>query len=147
LELDEMNQRHGRRSVNCPFRGAALLLVVPLLILGAPLSGQVTGTVTGTVTDLERGLQISGAQVQVVGTVLSSGTDPSGAYRIGNLSPGEVEIRVQRLGFAQATRTVTIPPAGGTVTADFSLPTSPFALDALVVTATGTQRRRELGCP
>lgn len=126
-------------------REVALLLVVTLLAAAPSASAQVAGTLVGSVRDQVTGRPIPGAMVQVQGTVLSGITDDLGEYRVGNLSPGEVEVRVQRLGYAMEARTLTVPASGGTIAADFELATSILALDALVVTATGNQRRRELG--
>jgi len=78
--------------------GVVLLVTLSILFLSASaLSAQAeggTGTVSGVVTDQATGRPIPGAQVQISGTVLSSVTDAEGVFRIGNLSPGSVEVRV-----------------------------------------------------
>ena len=122
------------------FLGAAALY---LLLPNANLEAQ-DGTLTGTVTDASSLQPVSDARVYIPGELFLALTDGEGRYSLEGLPAGVVEIRVERLGYAAGTGTFTIP-AGGTATADFSLEVSAVALDGLVVTATGLQRRRELG--
>ncbi|MGH2603721.1 MAG: carboxypeptidase-like regulatory domain-containing protein, partial [Dehalococcoidia bacterium] len=102
------------------------------------------GVITGRVTDQATELAVVGAQVLVVGTTRSALTDREGRYRLENVSPGTVELRVRMIGYAVSTRSVTVT-AGQEVMADIVLAQSAVALDAVVVTATGLQRARELG--
>ena len=123
----------------CLFTGLAFLCL-PL----SSLEAQQTGSVTGTVTDVASLRPVSDARVFVPGTALQTFTDDDGRYSLSGVPVGEVEVRLDRLGYAPAARTVQLE-AGETLTADFSVSVSAVALDALVVTATGLQRRRELG--
>lgn len=115
----------------------------PRLLAAHPTSHPPTvGIIAGTVTD-ERGQQpIPGAQIQVVGTTLGAMTDAEGKYRIVGVSAGTVILRVRRLGFNAADRTVAVGD-DQTVTVDFALTPAPVSLDAMVVTGTpgGTQVR------
>jgi TonB-dependent SusC/RagA subfamily outer membrane receptor len=52
-------------------------------------------------------------------------------------------VRVQRVGFAPATRIVTVG-AGETVSLDFDLRAAAIVLEQMVVTATGEERKREI---
>jgi TonB-linked SusC/RagA family outer membrane protein len=97
------------------------------------------GTVTGQVTELETQRPLDGAQVQIVGTNLSTLTDTEGRFRIQNVPAGEVEVQVRRLGYAAGAQRVVVA-AGATVTVDFELEQDVLALDELVVTALGIER-------
>ena len=100
------------------------------------------GTVTGRVIEEGSGRPLAGAQIQIVGTGQGTLAGADGRYEISGVAAGEVEVRVQILGFAPRTRTVTVG-SGETVEVDFQLTQQALALDELVVTGTagGTQRR------
>ena len=108
------------------------------------LEAQQTGSVTGTVTDAASLRPVSDARVFIAGTTVAAFTDIEGSYRISEVPVGEVEMRLERLGYAPVVRTLQVA-AGQISTVDFSLLVSAVALDELLVTATGLQRRRELG--
>ncbi|MEX0935990.1 MAG: SusC/RagA family TonB-linked outer membrane protein [Gemmatimonadota bacterium] len=137
---DSMTRVHTRAAVpHAARRALALVVCLPSL-----LSAQGTGSVTGVVTDLG-GLQpLAAVGVSVVGTQLGSLTEADGSYTIGAVPEGTVELRVDRLGYAPEVRTIQVLE-GSVITVDFALQVSAVALDALIVTATGDQRRRELG--
>ncbi len=101
-----------------------------------------TGTVAGRVIAAGTGQPLSGSQVQIVGTDLGTVTGGSGRYEIAEVPAGEIEVRVQRLGYRTMTREVTLE-SGETVTVDFQLPQEAIGLDEIVITGTagGTQRR------
>ena len=111
--------------------------------LAAPLGAQATGSIRGKVTVEGLGRPLSGAIVSVSGTQIGSATNDRGEYRLNNVPPGPRRVRVQRLGFAPATSEVTVE-VGQTATLDFVLLESAVALEQIVVTATGDQRRREI---
>ena len=121
--------------------GLALYFVVlPISFLGA----QQTGSVTGTVTDAASLRPVSDASVFIAATAVEAYTDVEGNYRLSEVPVGEVEMRLERLGYGPVDRTLQVA-AGQTSRVDFSLLVSAVALDELLVTATGLQRRRELG--
>ncbi|MDB4884197.1 MAG: TonB-dependent outer membrane protein SusC/RagA [Gemmatimonadetes bacterium] len=122
------------------------LVLMSVAVASSSLSAQQTGaTITGRIVDRASQRPLEAAQVRVTGTQRRTASDAAGAYRIAGVSPGEVQIVAQRIGYAPVTRTVSVP-ASGTVTVDFSLVTSATQLDQVVVTATGeTQRKRETG--
>lgn len=103
-----------------------------------------TGVVAGRVTEAETETPIAAAAVSLVGTRWRALTGSDGRYRIDGIAPGEYTLRVQRLGYEEATRRVVIE-GDETVQADFALARAPAELDAVVVTVTGEQRVRELG--
>ena len=102
------------------------------------------GTITGRVTDATSSEPIASAQVMLVGTAVGVGTNSEGQYTIRNVRPGTVELRALRVGYAELKQTVTVAPSQ-TVTVDFSMSPAPVALAPIVTTATGEQRRVELG--
>ena len=69
----------------------------------APTTGQVAGTVRdGT------GTPIVHAQVQVVGTALSTLTDTAGAYLLAAVPAGRVTVRASRVGYRAAESAGTL---------------------------------------
>ena len=120
---------------------AAAALTAPWVAAGA----QATGTITGRVTDRASQAAIGDAQVLVVGTTRGARTNDTGQYRLAGVAPGQVRIRVIRLGYEAETRTVTVDP-NGTATADFALGATATRLDQVTVSATGeSEVRRESG--
>ena len=134
----------------CPrffFRRGGLVAALALhfvLLSTSFLEAQQTGSVTGTVTDAASLRPVSDARVFIAGIAVEVFTDVEGNYRLGEVPVGEVEIRLERLGYGPVNRTLQVA-AGQTSTVDFGLLVSAVALDQLLVTATGLQRRRELG--
>ncbi len=124
--------------------GGVVMLAAAAWLLAGELGAQQPGSVAGTVVEAAQLESLPAAQITVVGTDLGAITDPAGAYRIDGIPAGPAELRIQRLGYAPVVRTIEIEP-GTTHTVDVELDASPVALDALVVTAVGAQRRRELG--
>ena len=99
---------------------------------------------TGRVTDASGVQPVVSAEVIVSGTQLIALTDADGVYRFPRVPAGVVEVGVERLGYLPLTRLIAVG-SGETVTADFSIAVSAVAPDAVVATATGPRRRRELG--
>ena len=79
-----------------------------------------TGTVSGRVTRASNNQAISGAQVCVLSSNQCANTNAQGNYSITNVAAGSQTVRATASGFAAAQQNVTVP-AGGTVTANFSL--------------------------
>lgn len=120
-------------------------LSTAFLLLGAAAVHAQTGTVTGRVTgDDQVGGPLEGARVTVVGSNAAAFTNREGVYFLRNLPPGSITVRVVRLGYNQGSKAVTVV-AGQTVELDFQLVAAPFTLDEIVTTATGQQRKAELG--
>lgn len=118
-------------------------LVLAVLLAPAVAEAQ-QGTITGRVTDALSGQPVSAVQLNVVGTNIGAQTNAEGQYTIRGVSPGTVELRALRIGFTEGRQSVVIT-AGGTATADFAMRSVPITLSALVSTATGDQRRVEVG--
>ncbi len=110
----------------------------------ATAAAQSTGTISGRVTDLENGQPIVAAQVSIGGTPMGRATGDDGRYLITGVTAGSVTVTVRRIGYQQQTRTVAVR-ASATVTVDVSLPKSSVSLVGIVVTATGEERKKEVG--
>jgi TonB-linked SusC/RagA family outer membrane protein len=117
--------------------GAALMLLT-----GAAHHLQAQGTVTGRVTG--SGQPLAEARVLVIGTTIFGTTSEDGRFTLRNVPAGSTQLQVLRVGFQSQKKTVTVAATGNT-TADFELPVAVAQLQEVVTTATGQQRRVELG--
>ena len=120
------------------FAALALTLAAP-----SSLAAQ-QGAVTGQVTDASTAQPVTGAQVFVVDGQAGTLTGEDGGYRLTGVPAGEIQIRVQVIGYQNVTRTVQVQ-SGQTATANFQLEVSAVSLQDVVVTATGERLQRELG--
>ncbi|MDX2184014.1 MAG: TonB-dependent receptor [Gemmatimonadaceae bacterium] len=120
--------------------------IVPVALLCLPTwtSAQTaTGTIRGRIADASTGSGLADAQVLIAGTRIGTSTNGSGDYVLNGAPPGARTISVRRIGYAPASRTVTVT-AGQTLTVDVALRASGVNLSEVVVTgtATPTERRR-----
>ena len=121
--------------------GHTLALFSMLLTLPAIVAAQ--ATITGRITD-QSSQPVAEARVIVLGTSIYTATGQDGRYTVRNVPPGTAEIRVVRVGFKEQKKSVrTI--AGETATLDFVMSQTVAQIQEVVVTATGEQRRVELG--
>lgn len=118
------------------------LSLVALALATAPVLAQ-TGTVTGTVQDAS-GRPLAGAQVSIEGTTIGGLSSDAGRYLLNNVPAGNHDITVVMLGYIGMTESVSVQ-AGETAVRDFVLQLTALSMDEIVVTATGEQRRREIG--
>ena len=114
------------------------------LMLTPALASAQQGEITGRVTDATTGRPVAAAQIQVVGSNQGAVANSDGVYRIRGVTPGPVTVRVLMIGYTERTETVTVA-AGQTATLDVELQPTPVVISPLVVTATGEQRRIEVG--
>jgi TonB-dependent starch-binding outer membrane protein SusC len=113
----------------------------------APLAAQQAGvgTIEGTVRETGTGRTVEGAQVVVTGTGLGAVTNAQGLYTITNVPARAVEVKVRMVGFAPATKSVTVS-AGAASKADFDIAPSAIQLEAVVTTGTaGATEVKRLG--
>ena len=103
-----------------------------------------TGTITGVAREEGTGRPVPNARVTVVGTSIIVPTRDDGTYVIRGVPAGAQEVRVLALGHAAVKLSVTVP-ADGSATLDFSLPATAIQLEQVVTTATGEQRKNEVG--
>jgi hypothetical protein len=106
---------------------------------------QDTGRITGRVVAAQTQRPVVSAQVFVEGLRLGALADAQGRFTIPNVPAGAHNVRVETIGFAASTKSVTVA-AGETATVDFSLEETAVALEELVVTGTAVEvRSREIG--
>lgn len=113
-------------------------------VLAVPTTAQERATVTGRVLDAGTQGPLESAQVVIDGTNFGALVNAQGRFLILNVPPGTHTLRAIMLGYGPVTHEFTVA-AGGTADVNFSLSLSALQLDALVVTATGEQRKREIG--
>jgi TonB-linked SusC/RagA family outer membrane protein len=80
----------------------------------------------------------------VVGSSLTVLTGADGRYTMRNAPVGTYEVRVIRVGYQELKKPVTVT-AGGSATVNFTMNAAIVQLQEIVTTATGQQRRVEIG--
>jgi outer membrane receptor protein involved in Fe transport len=99
------------------------------------LQAQATGRIIGRVVDGDQGHPLAGAQVEVVGTVLTTATALDGRYALAGVPAGLTSVRVRMIGFApKLVSGVNVSP-GGTAVQDISLSATAVQLAEISVTA------------
>lgn len=121
------------------------LVATALLSLGfTSAAAAQQSSVTGRVTARESNEPLSDVRVIVLGTAVFTVTNAEGRYTLRGVPPGPQTIRTIRVGFVEQKKPVTVA-AGQATTLDFVLEPAIVVLQQVVTTATGTQRRVELG--
>lgn len=123
-----------------PFSTAVIASAMCLVSSAALAQGTVTGRVTAQGTNAP----LSDARVLALGTNAAASTSQDGSYTLRGVRAGTIEIQVLHVGYQALKKTVTVT-AGATATADFALATAVVRLQDVVTTATGDQRKIELG--
>jgi TonB-linked SusC/RagA family outer membrane protein len=113
-----------------------------MCLVGSAVGAQ--GTVTGRVTAEETSGPLADARVLVLGTTATAISGQDGKYTLRGVRAGTVEIQVLRVGYQPLKKTVTVT-TGGTASLDFALLAAVVKLQDVVTTATGTQRKIEIG--
>lgn len=113
------------------------------LAAAVPAAAQQTGEITGTVLDSASGQPLPGAQVLIPGTRLGTPVNSLGHYTLRNVPAGTATVRVQRLGYSFAARTVTVT-AGASVTVDFRVAARAVLLNRVVAVGYGTQKEEQI---
>jgi TonB-linked SusC/RagA family outer membrane protein len=130
-----MSRRAGTRLV-------AVLGLIGVAAGGAQAQGAL-GSVAGRISDAVSSTPIVGARVVIAGTQLTALTGDDGRYTIRGVTPGNVEVQVNRLGYQQQHSVVAVS-AGQAATLNFALLTATYSLSAVVTTVTGAQKKVEL---
>jgi TonB-linked SusC/RagA family outer membrane protein len=125
-----------------PIRTCVLAVVASVLCIGAASAQQ--GTITGRVSDATTGRPIGSAQVVIAGLNVGGLSNAEGVYTIRGVPAGPASVRVLIIGYSEVRQSTTVA-AGETVALNFSLTPTAIALSPIVVTATGEQRRNEVG--
>lgn len=102
------------------------------------------GSITGRITEDKSGRPVEQAQINIVGTTIGGLSNTDGRYTLRGIRAGAYQVRVLRVGYAETKQAVTVTE-GQPTTANFSLPTVAVNLTPVVTTATGEQRRVEIG--
>ncbi len=121
---------------------AACAACVTSALVGPALSAQ--ATVTGRVTAQTTEVPLDGVHILVLGTNISAVTGDDGEYVLRDVAPGVVELQALRVGYRSVKQRITVTE-GATNSADFALVAAVVQLQEIVTTATGEQRRVELG--
>ncbi len=121
-----------------------LLIPVLLLLLPTPGVARQGGVLEGEVREDPAGRLLAGVRVDLPSLERSAVTGTDGRFRFDGVPPGELELRATLSGYTPLSRSIRVE-AGAVQQVNLALRPSPVALDALVVTAAGIQRRRELG--
>jgi len=121
--------------------GIAMLLCA---LLAPPGVAAQAGSITGKVTDASGGAPLEAARVLLTATNRIETSGREGQYTFRNVAPGTYQLRVLRLGYRPDTGSVVVTGTEAT-TLDFAMEAAPVQLDEVVSTATGEQRKLEIG--
>jgi len=119
-------------------------MTVAMGVLVAGSVARAQGTISGRVVARESGAPLADARVLALGTNAAASTGQDGRYILHNVRTGNVDIQVLHVGYSGEKQTVIVTQ-GQTTTADFQLATAIVRLQDVVTTATGEQRKIELG--
>lgn len=122
----------------------AVLRPFALLAFLAGSASAQTATISGLVSAAPTGAPLAGSRVVLVGTTTFTTSGADGRYALRGVPAGTYDVRVLRFGYLEQKRSVALT-GGQTLTADFALQPSVVQLEEVVTTATGEQRRVELG--
>src|SRR5512146_1863072 len=129
------------------FRGtrmsASLALVASLAAVLPAAARAQQATISGQVTTIG-GQPLADARVFLVGTALGAATNQEGRYTLRNVPAGTGVVRVIHVGHQEQKKSVNVA-SGVTLTLDFTLTPAVVQLQEIVTTATGEQRKVELG--
>jgi hypothetical protein len=129
--------RSGRWSFLVAAGGAFLLLPI-----GRDLHAQ--ATINGRVTATGSNAPLADARIVIIGSTAAATTGEDGRYTIRNAPTGTLQLQALRVGYQSQKKSVTVA-AGATATADFTMDVAVVQLQEVVTTATGQQRRVEIG--
>jgi TonB-linked SusC/RagA family outer membrane protein len=115
-----------------------------LVMLTAATAAAQSGGVSGRVTALGTSEPLAESRIIITGTSLVGSTGADGRYNVRNVPPGSYLVHVLRVGYIETKKQVIVA-AGQTATLDFTLEPAIVKLTEVVTTATGDQRRVELG--
>jgi TonB-linked SusC/RagA family outer membrane protein len=120
--------------------------LVTLLVLSLPVAAHAQrGTITGRIVAAGTNQPLADSRVILVGTSISTISQTDGGYTLRNVPTGALTVRVLRVGYQELKKTVNISAGGQVATLDFALQQAVVQLQEIVTTATGDQRRVEIG--
>ena len=125
-------------------RSSVCLTLVALLAAALPAAARAQQvTISGQVTAVG-GQPLADARVFLVGTALGTATNQEGRYTLRNVPAGIGMLRVIRVGYQEQKKSVDVTNSA-TLTVDFTMTPAIVQLQEIVTTATGEQRKVELG--
>jgi TonB-linked SusC/RagA family outer membrane protein len=117
-------------------------------VLGSTLTSVAAAqaTISGLITGRESSQPLGDVRVTVVGSTITTTTNAEGRYTLRNVPPGVQAVRALRLGYQEGKKQITVQSGVGvTMDLDFVLSQSALQLTEVVTTATGQERRVEVG--
>ncbi len=126
-------------------RAYGLALALALLGTATTRAEAQQPQVTGRVTASDVSEPLSDVRVIVLGTSVFTVTNAQGNFTLRGLPAGSYEVRVLRVGYQEQKKSVAVTASGPAVTLNFAMVRTVVQLQAVVTTATGEQRRVELG--
>ena len=118
--------------------------LVALAGITVPVLAQAQGTITGRITSAASNEPLSDVRIAVVGSPIAVLSGADGRYTLRGVPAGTPEVRVLRVGFTEQKKAIAVS-TGASVTLDFAMAQAVVQLQEIVTTATGEQRRVELG--
>jgi TonB-linked SusC/RagA family outer membrane protein len=126
-----------------PFWQVLVRAIGVLGVVGIPAPVLAQGTITGRVTAIG-GEPLASARVIAIGATSVATTGQDGRYTLRHLAPGNVAVQVLHIGHHPQKRIVTVE-GSTSARADFEMAPRVVKLTEVVSTATGEQRKIELG--
>ncbi len=105
---------------------------------------RVLGIIAGRVTDSATGKNVGSVTVAVAGMKIGATTGDNGQFYLANVPAGDVVISIKAFGYRPVNRPVTVV-TGKPVYLKIVLVPVPTSLSGVVTTATGVQRKIEVG--
>jgi len=129
-----------------PWHRVAVLVGLMAAAMPSRLIAQArgAGTINVTITDAATRQPIEAARVFLAGTTYGGQTGTDGRLVLRQIPAGTYTARILRVGYAEASQPVTLA-AGGTAAITAALSAVSINLAQVVTTATGEQRRKEIG--
>ena len=140
--LSRSRRTAGRLLAILTLASSAIVVTTPAAALAAQEPARGSERITGSVST-DGGQPLSDARVIIVGTSLGAVTGADGRFTITGVSPGAVQLRASRIGYAPAVRTVAVV-AGQPTTVDFLLEPAAITLDQVVAVGYTNQARRDI---
>jgi TonB-linked SusC/RagA family outer membrane protein len=101
------------------------------------------GTITGRITS-DGNTPVADARVIVLGGQASATTGEDGKYTLRNVQAGRADVQALKVGYRALKKSVEVA-SGSSVVVDFTMAQAVVQLQEIVTTATGEQRKIELG--
>ena len=124
--------------------GETVVISTQAVTSGPDRTRLASGTVIGQVRDSASGVGLGGATVRVEGTKLSVVTSDSGRFTLKDVPAGDQVLSVRLFGYRPVERPVTIVDSTQ-IALRIVMAAIPTVLSGVYTTATGTQRKVEVG--